>query len=742
VWALLAAPAFAQTLDAVSPQTYEPPAHVSFVDGVATLERDGALDSEPRNMPLVAGDRLRTSNGRVEVLFADGATLHLDANTVVDFQSDELLRLLEGRIRLSIPGPDRGDVFYRVDAVAGWAQITAPGEYRLALTGDSRNPELELAVIRGQAELATEGGQTPLRAGERAFARVGAAPSYAYVFNSASSDAFDRWADARRLQRATISVQHLPSEVRRYAPAFDEYGSWRHHATYGYVWYPAVAVDWRPYHYGRWVTMPVYGWTWIGRDPWAWPTHHYGRWGHSAGVWFWIPGRSWAPAWVAWAYAPGYVSWSPLGWDNRPLISININLGRRWHPWTVVPQRYFGVGHVHVRAVHYWNIDAGVRRSFAYRHTAPSYTARPRAAAPIRTAGTRIGTAVPRGSGTGTSPLYTNRGPDNTRTPAVTGRDGALPPGSRTAPGSRPAPERAQPSVPATRAAERPAAVPRGGASPSSDRVVRPQAERPTQPGTRAVPRTDPATPATRAVPRTEPAAPATRATPRAEPAAPATRAVPRTDPAAPATRATPRTEPAAPATRAVPRGGEPPATRGTQRSDAAAPRAAPRAEPSAPATRAPSRQAPSAGSPAPPRAAPRGGGEPATPAGTRAVPRGAPRGETAPASSAPARVVRPEPQASAPPNAPSRTTSAPERRAPQSPAATPPPRAVPRGGTAAPARPSGGQRAAPAPSRQAPPSSAAPAATGGGRGGSATPGSRSRGGEPARGGASRRGGE
>ena len=46
-------------------------------------------------MPLLAGDRVRTQGGRVEVLFADGSTLHLDANTVVDFQSDEVVRLLE-----------------------------------------------------------------------------------------------------------------------------------------------------------------------------------------------------------------------------------------------------------------------------------------------------------------------------------------------------------------------------------------------------------------------------------------------------------------------------------------------------------------------------------------------------------------------------------------------------------------------------------------------------------------------
>ena len=79
-----------------------------------------------RNMPLLAGDRVRTQAGRVEILFADGSTLHLDANTTVDFQSDELVRLLDGRLRLAIPGPDR-DVSYRVDAPSALGADHAAG---------------------------------------------------------------------------------------------------------------------------------------------------------------------------------------------------------------------------------------------------------------------------------------------------------------------------------------------------------------------------------------------------------------------------------------------------------------------------------------------------------------------------------------------------------------------------------------------------------------------------------------
>src|SRR5262249_15926351 len=213
-----------------------------------------------------------------------------------------------------------------------------------------------------------------LRAGERAFATNGAAPSYAYVYNSASWDAFDQWSEARRDQRLGVSSQYLPDTVRAYSSTFDNYGSWQYDTSYGHVWCPGVAVGWRPYYYGRWWYGRPWGWTWVGGDPWAWPTHHYGRWGLSAGVWFWIPGRTWGPAWVSWAYAPGYVSWCPLGWDNRAIVAINFSGGHffnPWHAWTVVPHNHFGRGFVNVNVVAASHIDARTRGAFVAGRGAP-----------------------------------------------------------------------------------------------------------------------------------------------------------------------------------------------------------------------------------------------------------------------------------------------------------------------------------------------------------------------------------
>jgi hypothetical protein len=463
------------------------PAHVSFVEGSVILERDGQRDESPASMPLLAGDRLRTVRGRAEVLFADGSTLHIDQQSTVDFQSDEVLRLIDGRVRLTTTGQGR-DLPYRVDAPGGWVQIASTGEYRIAVLRGDREPQIELAVLRGAAELVNEEGRSLVRAGERAFVQAGSQPSTPYVFNSAAWDDFDRWSESRRDQRLGVSAQYLPSDVRPYASTFDQYGSWQYEQPYGYVWYPRAHVGWRPYYRGRWVSLRPYGWTWIAGDPWGWPTHHYGRWGFSPGGWYWIPGPRWGAAWVSWAYAPGYVSWCPLGWNNRPVFSfVNVNIygGHRynhWHGWNVVPRRHFGYGYVNTHVVAGHTIDTRTRGAFVVRDSSPDWRgAVPRASVPIRSAGThtRTGYAVPRGSALSPSvaadvqpgvPSGTRSFPAPAREPRSPGSTGL----SRRAPsGVTSAPQRA---------------LPRDRAVPSSPAAAPDEASTVQVPGSRVAP--------------------------------------------------------------------------------------------------------------------------------------------------------------------------------------------------------------------------------------------------------------
>jgi uncharacterized membrane protein YgcG len=411
VFAASVAPAHAQ--DAAAP------AHLAFVDGTATVERDGEVQQADSGVPFLPGDRLRTTAGRVEAIFPDGTSLAVDEYSSVDLQADTLVRITGGRILLLIPGAANpsGAARYQVDTPTGSVFTDGPGEYRVALFSGPIGLEAELAVLRGSASLSTERGTVALRAGERSIARDNEAPGRPQLFNSARFDAFDRWAAVRREARVGVaSARHLPRELQMYGGVFDRYGAWQQDPAYGYVWYPTVAATWRPYYDGYWASYPRYGWTWTGGGVWAWPTHHYGRWGHVRNRWFWIPDRRWAPAWVSWASAPGYVSWCPLGFDNRPVFALSVNVGNPWAGWVVFPRRHFGGKGYYVNRYAVPGHRVPRATPFVVHASAPITPPRgPRGIAVPR--GAQAGTAVPRAGVKGnaapaadTSPMYRIRG--------------------------------------------------------------------------------------------------------------------------------------------------------------------------------------------------------------------------------------------------------------------------------------------------------------------------------------------
>jgi hypothetical protein len=129
------------------------------------------------------------------------------------------------------------------------------------------------------------------------------------------------------------------------------YGNWVVSAQFGDCFRPSgVAVDWRPYSYGHWVYTDQ-GWLWASDEPFGWATYHYGRWYQDPSYgWIWVPGRTWAPAWVAWRHGGGCAGWAPL--PPTPIggtaVSINIQIGHI-HPdqYCFVDERYIDAPRVH-----------------------------------------------------------------------------------------------------------------------------------------------------------------------------------------------------------------------------------------------------------------------------------------------------------------------------------------------------------------------------------------------------------
>lgn len=378
-------------LGAMTSQAQDPvaegdtPANLSYVDGAVDLVHDGVSERADAPLLLLEGDIVRTQHGRAEIVFGDGTLLHLDQRSEIELLSPTRVRLSQGRISVRVSPAAR--TAYVIDTPGGSVSLEARGEF--GVTAD-RSGALDVRVARGAAEIDDGGQRIRVRAGEMvALAQPGARAEFR-AFNSARWDGFSAWAhDRAQGSTASPSAARLPSELRVYSSVLDHHGRWDYDRTYGYVWFPSVAVAWRPYYDGRWAHTR-YGWTWYGYDRWAWPTHHYGRWGFNGAAWFWIPRAGWGPGWVSWGVAPGYVSWAPLGWDDSPAIGL---WPRRDHPaywphdpwrgWTVVPRDRFGrPGGVRSAAIDGRRLDDRTRGAMIIQNNGPG----------------AAGSAVPRGT--------------------------------------------------------------------------------------------------------------------------------------------------------------------------------------------------------------------------------------------------------------------------------------------------------------------------------------------------------
>jgi hypothetical protein len=141
-----------------------------------------------------------------------------------------------------------------------------------------------------------------------------------------------------------------PADVEAtYQTDLSPYGGWVTVGTYGRCWRPrGVAVGWQPYTVGHWVDTDQ-GWAWeadAAEANWGVVTYHYGRWYQDSSYgWVWVPGTTWAPAWVAWRSGGGYCGWAPLSPQCGFGVNISVGLVDRYVPrehYVFVDEHYMG----------------------------------------------------------------------------------------------------------------------------------------------------------------------------------------------------------------------------------------------------------------------------------------------------------------------------------------------------------------------------------------------------------------
>jgi hypothetical protein len=144
-----------------------------------------------------------------------------------------------------------------------------------------------------------------------------------------------------------------PAEaVTAYEPELNPHGDWVVTADYGRCWVPrGRPAGWRPYTVGHWVNTDA-GWCWTAEGPeadWGVVTYHYGRWYEDPRHgWCWVPGTTWAPAWVAWRDGGGYCGWAPL----PPRVGARQEIRAAYVERRIPADRYVYVEHRYLAEPH------------------------------------------------------------------------------------------------------------------------------------------------------------------------------------------------------------------------------------------------------------------------------------------------------------------------------------------------------------------------------------------------------
>jgi hypothetical protein len=331
---------YAQEAQAPTPQdtkdvkdakyTNESIARLSFVEGKAFVQRASDLGFEEGalNMPISEGDRIGTSEGRVEIHFGKGNYIRLDNDTKVDVlnlpkKDDDVarIRVWSGNMFLVV-GTLKKEKGIELHTADSSFYVLDRGVYRVDVR---ENRDTEIQVYEGLIEAAGEEGSTLLKASQRLEVSEGRFTSKPSSFIAVADDGFDKFNESRTaVTGRQFAKANLPEELSDFEGDLDEYGEWTYVAPYGNVWVPGgIDEDWRPYYNGRWSWLPLSGWTWWPYEPWGWATFHYGRWHWGVDLgWYWIPMNMWGPGWVNWWWDDFYFGWAPMSYWGYPGVLL------------------------------------------------------------------------------------------------------------------------------------------------------------------------------------------------------------------------------------------------------------------------------------------------------------------------------------------------------------------------------------------------------------------------------------
>lgn len=275
---------------------------LSYIEGGVQIAHSGstAYQKAITNLPVSEGMKLKTADdGRAEIEFEDGSTLHIVPDSEVAFPR---LLLRDSGAKASQVDVDKGTAYlnylgtkndeFTLQFGHESILLTSPAHLRIDM-GESNS----IAIFKGLVQVQTPGGAVELKKNQT-LSFDAAADTQPKLAKNIRQEAFDDWDDQQNEYHSRYAMKSYNS-YSPYAYGTTDlayYGSFFNYPGYGMMWQPFFAgAGWDPFMDGAWMSYPGWGYGWVSAYPWGWTPYHYGTWVFLAGRgWAWQPGGAWS----------------------------------------------------------------------------------------------------------------------------------------------------------------------------------------------------------------------------------------------------------------------------------------------------------------------------------------------------------------------------------------------------------------------------------------------------------------
>jgi ferric-dicitrate binding protein FerR (iron transport regulator) len=268
---------------------------LSDVKGTLSLDRKtgNGFEQTMPNMPIIQGEKLRTTEGYAEVEFEDNSTLRVAPHSLVEFP---LLALRSSGAKASTIEVVRGMVYVNLQGTKGNEFVLRAGDQTMTV---SPSTHMRMTVEAGKTVVSVFNGSVEVKHGSEATLltkkeSLTLGGEQVAVTKKIEEEPYDAWDKEANDYHARYSQANaMVAGGATYGLSdLNYYGSFINGGAFGSFWQPYLAgAGWSPYGNGMWALYPGAGYSWVSPYPWGWLPYHSGNWSFYPGYgWGWQPG--------------------------------------------------------------------------------------------------------------------------------------------------------------------------------------------------------------------------------------------------------------------------------------------------------------------------------------------------------------------------------------------------------------------------------------------------------------------